>query len=105
MRRVGSPRTLLFAAFGAAQALDNVIQASIPSAEFAERMRVGVAFMTAFAFQNQRVLTELVTQFLDLKFARHAAIVAARGPARPSSIRRAPILYGQFSLDECAKMR
>jgi hypothetical protein len=92
MRRIGSPRTLLLAAFGAAQALDDLIQPSIPSAELAERVRVGVPFMAAFAFQNQRVLSELVAQFLDLEFAGHGAIVAALGPARPSSIRRPPVL-------------
>ena len=105
MWRVGSPRTLLLAAFRAAQALDDVIQASVPSAELAERVRVGVPFMTALAFQNQRVLPELVTQLLDLEFARHAAIVAAARPARPSSIRCAPVLYGGFSFDECVEMR
>jgi hypothetical protein len=51
-----------------------------------------VPFMAAFAFQNQRVLSELVAQFLDLEFAGHGAIVAALGPARPSSIRRPPVL-------------
>lgn len=96
MWRVGSPRTLLLAAFRASQTLDDVIQASVPSAELAERVRVGVPFMTALAFQNQRVLPELVTQLLDLKFARHAAIVAAARPARPSSIRCTPVLYDGF---------
>ncbi len=105
MWRVGSPRTLLLAAFRAAQAFDDVIQASVPSAEFAERVRVGVAFMTALAFQNQRVLPELVTQLLDLEFARHAAIVAAVRSARPSSIRCVRVLYGRLSLNECVEMR
>jgi hypothetical protein len=41
-------------------------------------------------------LSELITQFLDLEFARHDAIVAALRPARPSSMRRSPELY------ECA---
>jgi hypothetical protein len=59
-------------------------------------VRVGLPFMAALAFQNQRVLSELVSQFLDLEFARHDAIVAALRLARPSSIRRPPVLY------ECA---
>lgn len=50
MWRVGSPRTLLLAAFGAAQALDDVIQPSIPSAELSERVWIGVPFMAALAF-------------------------------------------------------
>jgi hypothetical protein len=61
MRRIGSPRAFLLAAFGTAQAFDDVVEPSVPSAQLAQRVRVGMPFVAALAFQNQCVLSELVT--------------------------------------------
>jgi hypothetical protein len=52
-----------------------------------------VPLVAALAFQNQGVLSELVTEFLDLQVARHDAIVAAPRLPRPSSTRDPGELY------------
>jgi hypothetical protein len=57
-------------------------------------MRFGFSFVAARpAFEGQRVLTELVAQFVDVEFARHGANCCDLRPARPSSTHHPRTLY------------
>jgi hypothetical protein len=70
---------LLLAAFRAPHPFGDVLEARIPAAESAEGVWFGGALVAAGrALQYQGVLAELVTQFVDMEFARHAANFRSR---------------------------
>jgi hypothetical protein len=57
-------------------------------------VRLGLAFVaTRCTLEYQRVLAELVAQFVDMEFARHGANCCDPLTARPSSSYDPPTLY------------
>jgi hypothetical protein len=48
------------------------------------------------ALDDQRILTELIAEFIDMKSARHGANCCGISSARPSSIAPLPTLYEAF---------
>jgi hypothetical protein len=87
-------RTLLLPALQTPHPLRHILEASIPAAQSTESFRFGSPLMAArLAFENQRVLIELIAKFLDMKSTRHAANCCDTLQARPSSMGAASTLY------------
>jgi hypothetical protein len=77
---------MLLSALGTPHPLRHILEPSIPAAQSTEGLRLGIPFITARrAFEHQRVLTELIAKFLDMKSARHAANCCDTSWTRPSS--------------------
>jgi len=87
---------MLLAAFRAPHPLGDILEPRVPAAESAERSRLSCSFVSAGrALGHEGILSELVTQLVDMEFARHAADFLRRQARRPSSARRAAALYGE----------
>ena len=85
-RRNGSQTALLISALRTPQPLLHVRQLRIPAAQTPQHMRFGGTFMSAGrACQDQSVLPELIAQFIDSDFARHAADCYEPKSQRPPS--------------------
>ena len=96
-RRECSQRAPLFPALRAPHPLRHIIEPSIPATQSAERVGFSRALVpTGRTLENQRVLTKLVAQLIDTKFARHAANCSGTAPARPSSTWDSQTLYECF---------
>src|ERR1700730_178657 len=93
-RRKCLERTFLQAAFRAAHSLSDILKPSIPAAQTPQRVRFCGSLMPArTALEHQRILTELVAQFVDMKSGRHSADCYDTAAARPSSGWLVLILY------------
>ena len=81
-----SRRALLFPALRTSHPLRHILESSIPAAQSTERFRLGSPFVAARgAFEDQRVLTELIAEFIDMKSAHHATNCYDTSQMRPSS--------------------
>ena len=94
LRQHRSRRALFLPTLRTPHPLRHILEPSIPAAQSTERFRLGSPLMAARrAFENQRALTELIAEFLDMKSTRHAANCCDSSWSRPSSIDRTVTLY------------
>jgi hypothetical protein len=81
--RKRAPIAILLAALRAAQSRYDVLEPRVPAAEPRQRMGFCMALVAARALEHQRVLSELIAQFLNAKLARHAPLLR---PGQATSI-------------------
>ena len=93
-----SRRALFLPTLRTSHPLRHILEPSIPAAQSTERFRLGSPFMAARgAFEDQRVLTELIAEFLDMKSTRHATNCYDTSQMRPSSNDTATTLYKTYT--------
>jgi hypothetical protein len=72
----------------------DILESGIPATQAPRRMRFNRPLVTAFsAFEHQRILAELIAQFIDPDFPRHDADCHESDSQRPSSTQAMPVLY------------
>ena len=104
LRQQRSRCTLLLPTLRTPHSPSHILEPSIPAAQSTQSLRLGRPFMAACrALEDQRVLTELIAEFLDMRSARHAANCCDTSQMRPSSNSTAATLYKEISRRRSAR--